>query len=123
GNDFVNGGFGSDRINGGSGADKFFHIGVFGHGNDWVQDYNAAEGDVLLFGNAAATRGQFQVNFAHTENDVGERSGNDDVQEAFVIYRPTGQIMWALVDGAGQGSINLQIGSDVFDLRLPFEGL
>ncbi|MCU9837769.1 pre-peptidase C-terminal domain-containing protein [Ruegeria sp. WL0004] len=116
GNDFVNGGFGHDRINGGTGADKFFHVGVEGHGSDWVQDYNAAEGDVLLFGNTAATRAQFQVNFAHTENADGERAGDDAVQEAFVIYRPTGQIMWALVDGQGQSSINMQIGGDVFDL-------
>ncbi|NDW45565.1 calcium-binding protein [Ruegeria sp. PrR005] len=116
GNDFVNGGFGSDRVNGGSGADKFFHVGVEGHGSDWVQDYNAAEGDVLLFGNSSATRDRFQVNFAHTENAAGERSGDDAVQEAFVIYRPTGQILWALIDGEGQSSINLQIGSDVFDL-------
>ncbi|NDW47957.1 M10 family metallopeptidase C-terminal domain-containing protein [Ruegeria sp. PrR005] len=116
GDDFVNGGFGHDRINGGTGADKFFHVGASGHGSDWVQDYNAAEGDVLLFGNASATRAQFQVNFNHTANAAGERAGDDAVQEAFVIYRPTGQIMWALVDGAGQSSINLQIGSDVFDL-------
>ncbi len=116
GNDFVNGGFGHDRINGGTGADKFFHVGVEGHGSDWVQDYNSAEGDVLLFGNTAATRADFQVNFAHTENAEGERAGDDDVMEAFVIYRPTGQIMWALVDGQGQSSINLQIGSEVFDL-------
>ncbi|MCU9840519.1 hypothetical protein OEZ49_22480 [Ruegeria sp. WL0004] len=116
GNDFVNGGFGHDRINGGSGADKFFHVGVEGHGSDWVQDYNAAEGDVLLFGNSSANRGQFQVNFAHTENAEGERSGDDTVMEAFVIFRPTGQIMWALVDGEAQSSINLQIGSDVVDL-------
>ncbi|MCV2891237.1 Calx-beta domain-containing protein [Ruegeria aquimaris] len=116
GDDFVNGGFGSDRINGGSGADKFFHVGVEGHGSDWLQDYSAADGDVLLFGIASATREQFQVNFAHTENAEGERSGNDAVMEAFVIYRPTGQIMWALVDGAGQSSINLQIGADVYDL-------
>ncbi|MCV2888457.1 pre-peptidase C-terminal domain-containing protein [Ruegeria aquimaris] len=116
GNDFVNGGFGHDRINGGTGADKFFHVGVEGHGSDWVQDYSSAEGDVLLFGNTAATRADFQVNFAHTANAEGERSGDDDVMEAFVIYRPTEQIMWALVDGQGQDSINLQIGADVFDL-------
>ncbi|MCV2888450.1 calcium-binding protein [Ruegeria aquimaris] len=116
GNDFVNGGFGHDRINGGDGADKFFHVGVEGHGSDWVQDYSSAEGDVLLFGNTTATRADFQVNFAHTENAEGERAGDDAVQEAFVIYRPTGQIMWALVDGAGQDSINLQIGAEVFDL-------
>lgn len=116
GDDFVNGGFGSDRINGGTGADRFFHVGVAGHGSDWVQDYTAAQGDVLLFGNAAARPGDFQVNFAHTQNAAGERSGDDAVREAFVIYKPTGQIMWALVDGAGEESINLKIGADTFDL-------
>ncbi|MCE8545131.1 proprotein convertase P-domain-containing protein [Ruegeria pomeroyi] len=116
GNDFVNGGFGHDRINGGSGADKFYHLGIFDHGSDWVQDYNAAEGDVLVFGQAGATADQFQINLAHTANAEGERSGDDDVQEAFVIYKPTGQIIWALVDGEGQSEINLQIGKEVFDL-------
>ncbi|NDW45777.1 FG-GAP-like repeat-containing protein [Ruegeria sp. PrR005] len=116
GSDFVNGGFGHDRINGGTGADKFFHIGAEGHGSDWVQDYSAGEGDVLLFGISSATRADFQVNYAHTANAAGERAGDDAVSEAFVIYRPTGQIMWALVDGEGQDRINLQIGSDVFDL-------
>ncbi|MFC3613444.1 calcium-binding protein [Lutimaribacter marinistellae] len=115
GNDFVNGGFGYDRINGGDGADRFFHLGVFDHGSDWVQDYDAAEGDVLVFGQAA-TADQFQINLAHTATPDGERSGEDDVQEAFVIYRPTGQIMWALVDGEGQSSINVQAGGELFDL-------
>ena len=116
GDDFVNGGFGHDRTNGGDGADKFFHAGVLGHGSDWIQDYDAAEGDVLLWGGAPATADDFQVNFAHTADDAGERSGDDGVIEAFVIYKPTEQIMWALVDGGGQSSINLQIGSDTFDL-------
>ena len=116
GNDFVNGGFGHDRINGGTGADKFFHVGILGHGSDWVQDYVAADGDVLLWGGGPATASDFQVNFNHTANDAGERSGDDGVMEAFVIYKPTEQIIWALVDGQGQSSINLQIGGDVFDL-------
>ena len=116
GNDFVNGGFGHDRINGGTGADKFFHVGVEGHGSDWVQDYVAADGDVLLWGGGPATADDFQVNFAHTANDASERAGDDAVREAFVIYKPTGQIIWALVDGEGQSAINLQIGGDTFDL-------
>ena len=121
GDDFVNGGFGHDLINGGTGADKFFHVGgdreaMLGHGSDWVQDYDAAEGDVLVFGGAASAV-RFQVNFTHTENrETGERSGDDGIEEAFVIYRPTGQILWALVDGGGEASINLQIGGEVFDL-------
>ncbi|MDP2578745.1 calcium-binding protein [Shimia thalassica] len=116
GDDFVNGGFGHDLLNGGTGADRFFHIGIFDHGSDWVQDYNAAEGDILHFGNGSATASQFQVNTTHTATAAGERSGDDDTEEAFVIYRPTGQIMWALVDGGGQSEINLQIGSQVYDL-------
>jgi len=116
GNDFVNGGFGHDRINGGTGADKFFHLGIADHGSDWVQDYNAAEGDVLLFGDTSATADDFQVNFTHTATPEGERSGDDDIREAFVIYKPTEQIMWALVDGEGQSSIDLKLDSGTFDL-------
>ncbi|WP_456389581.1 hypothetical protein [Profundibacter sp.] len=116
GSDFVNGGWGHDRVNGGADGDRFFHIGIFDHGSDWIQDYNAAESDVLVFGNTTATAADFQVNLAHTSDAEGERSGDDNVEEAFVIYRPTGQIMWALVDGGGQAEINISIGGEVFDL-------
>jgi len=111
GNDFLNGGFGFDRLNGGADADTFYHLGVADHGSDWVQDYDALEGDVLRIGLNNATRDQFQLNRANTAN-----AGDADVDELFVIYRPTGQIIWALVDGNGQDAINLQIGADVFDL-------
>ena len=104
GNDFLNGGFGNDRLNGGPGADQFFHLGIKSHGSDWIQDYNAADGDVLVFGNPAATANQFQVNYAETPH-----AGVAGVAEAFVIYKPTGQIIWALVDGAAQQHIELQI--------------
>jgi hypothetical protein len=97
-------------VNGGAGADRFYHLGIAGHGSDWIQDFSSAEGDRLVHG-GAAFRSQFQVNLAATPN-----AGADGVQEAFVIYRPTGQILWALVDGGGQASINLQIGGQVFDL-------
>ena len=110
GADFLNGGYGYDRLNGGADADRFYHLGVFSHGSDWVQDYAAAEGDLLAFGQAA-TADQFQVNVAATPN-----AGAADVDEAFVIYRPTGQIMWALVDGAAQDSINISISGQVYDL-------
>ncbi len=111
GDDYINGGFGFDRMNGGAGADVFFHLGVFDHGADWIQDYLAAEGDVLAVGIAGATRSQFQINIADTPN-----AGAAGVAEAFVIYRPTGQILFALVDGDGQSAINLRIGAQVFDL-------
>ncbi|WP_371157977.1 hypothetical protein [Jannaschia sp. 2305UL9-9] len=110
GMDFVNGGFGSDRVNGGAGADRFYHLGVLGHGSDWIQDYSAAEGDILVFG-GTATAAQFQINRANTAE-----AGADGVDEAFVIYRPTGQIIWALVDGMGQDEIILRAGGVETDL-------
>ncbi|WP_299567063.1 hypothetical protein [uncultured Sulfitobacter sp.] len=111
GDDFINGGFGFDRVNGGAGADDFFHLGVENHGADWIQDYDAAEGDTLVFGRGDVAASQFQINIATTQG-----AGGPGIDEAFVIFRPTGQILWALVDGAGQDEINLQIGSEVFDL-------
>ena len=35
-----------------------------------------------------------------------------------MIYKPTSQILWALVDGDGPAQINLQIGAEVFDLLM-----
>ena len=116
GADYVNGGFGFDRINGGAAADMFFHQGIADHGSDWIQDYRAFDGDLLIAGIAAATAGQFQVNHAHSASADGVRAGSAMVAEAFVIYRPTGQILWALVDGAGQDAIHVQIGRLSYDL-------
>ncbi|MFC3612451.1 calcium-binding protein [Lutimaribacter marinistellae] len=111
GRDFLNGGFGQDRMNGGSEADRFYHLGVADHGSDWIQDYSAAEGDVLVFGQPGANVDQFQVNLTETAN-----AGVSGVEEAFIIFRPTGQIIWALVDGAAQDEINLVIAGQEFDL-------
>ncbi|MEX5728453.1 hypothetical protein Ga0609869_001806 [Rhodovulum iodosum] len=110
GDDFVNGGFGYDRINGGAGADRFYHLGVPDHGSDWIQEYTSSEGDVLVFGGSASAS-DFQVNLVETED-----AGTAGVEEAFVIYRPAGQILWALVDGGAQSSINIELGGEVFDL-------
>ncbi|MFC3613159.1 CAP domain-containing protein [Lutimaribacter marinistellae] len=111
GADFVNGGFGHDRVNGGDGADRFFHLGIADHGSDWIQDFSAADGDVLVFGRAGAVAADFQVNITETAN-----AGVAGVEEAFVIYRPTGQIMWALVDGAAQDVLTLMVSGVEYDL-------
>ncbi|MBN2759625.1 MAG: type VI secretion system tube protein Hcp [Rhodobacteraceae bacterium] len=111
GDDFINGGFGHDRVNGGTGADKFFHIGQFGHGRDWIQDYNSAEGDVLQFGGGAASASDFLIQRANTVN-----AGQAGVNEIFVTHVPSGNLLWALVDGDAQAQINIQIGNQVFDL-------
>ena len=104
GDDFINGGFGHDRINGGAGADRFFHLGIQDHGSDWIQDFSAAQADVLVWGGGVATFADFQVNYADTAN-----SGVSGVSEAFIIFRPTNQILWGLVDGGDQTEITLRI--------------
>ncbi|APZ54578.1 putative calcium-binding protein [Salipiger abyssi] len=111
GADFINGGFGHDRVNGGADADRFYHLGVEGHGSDWIQDFSDAEGDLLVFGGGGASVDDFQVNFTETAG-----AGAAGVEEAFVIYRPTGQILWALVDGAAQTDIMLSVGGTEYDL-------
>lgn len=112
GDDFLNGGFGFDRLNGGAGADRFYHLGIADHGSDWIQDYNAAEGDVLMFGGAASTAASdFLIQRAFTPN-----AGVAGVAEVFVTQISTGNLLWALVDGAAQESINVSIGGQVFDL-------
>ncbi len=75
-----------------------------------MQDFDASAGDMLVFG-GSATSSQFQINFAQTDG-----AGDAGVAEAFVIYRPTDQILWALVDGAGESEVLLRIGSETFDL-------
>lgn len=105
GDDFLNGGFANDKLIGGPGADVFFHgSSKPGNGVDWVQDYSAAEGDRLMFGDPRVHTSDFKVNFGNTPH-----AGDAGVAEAFVIYEPTHQIIWALVDGAAQGHIELQI--------------
>lgn len=116
GDDWINGGFGNDRLNGGAGADRFYHLGIADHGSDWIQDYSGAAGDRLLFGQAGARADQFQVNYAYTTDPMGTPAGNAAVAEAFVIYKPTGQIIWALVDGAGQDDIWLSLNGQLYDL-------
>ncbi|MCX7568013.1 hypothetical protein OS189_16850 [Sulfitobacter sp. F26169L] len=113
GDDFINGGFGYDLVNGGAGADRFFHLGIADHGSDWIQDYTSAQGDTLVFGNTDATAEQFQINSAFTAG-----AGDADTADAFVIYKPEGRIIWALIDGMAQDEINLTIDGQTFDLLI-----
>lgn len=113
GDDFLNGGFGFDRLNGGAGSDRFYHLGVSDHGSDWIQDFDAAEGDVLVYGGGAgaATADDFLVQQANTPN-----AGQAGIDEIFIRHVPSGNILWALIDGAAQSEINIAISGEVFDL-------
>lgn len=111
GNDYLNGGFGFDRLNGGDGSDAFFHLGVEGHGDDWIQDYNAAEGDRLIFGTAGATPDDFLIQYANTAG-----AGSAALREAFITYIPNADIIWALVDGEAQTELIVVIDGTAYDL-------
>ena len=113
GDDFLNGGWGNDTLSGGGGADRFFHAGVAGHGTDWVTDFGVGD-QLVLGGNPYANPDLFQVNFAHAANP--NLSGAGDVMEAFVILRPTGQILWALTDGAALDGVTIRTPQQVWDL-------
>lgn len=82
------------------GGDRFFHLGIFDHRSDWIQDYDQAEGNLLVWGRASATA----------------NAGVAVVSEVFVIYRPTGQIIWALVDCAAEDHFIVPMNSETFDL-------
>ena len=53
------------------------------------------------------------MNLANTPN-----AGDAAVEEAFVVYRPTGQIIWALVDGAANDNLWLQFGATAYYLPI-----
>jgi hypothetical protein len=113
GDDFINGGFGFDRLNGGLGADQFYHFGVSGHGSDWIQDFDASQGDVLVYGNGAgvASKSDFLVQRASTPN-----AGDAAIDEVFITHIPSGTLLWALVDGDAQTEITVKAMSQTFDL-------
>ena len=113
GRDFIHGGFGFDQLVGGFGADRFFHLGVRGHGTDWIQDYDASEGDVLQSGIAGSSAENYVVNFAASS---AANAGVVGIADAFIGYKPTGQLLWALTDGGDQTEINIQIDGQIFDL-------
>ena len=86
---------------------------MFGHGSDWIQDYSAAEGDVLVYGGGVgtATASDFLVQRANTPN-----AGDALVDEIFVTHIPSGNLLWALVDGDAQTDLMIRIGGVDYDL-------
>lgn len=114
GNDLFNGGRFVDTLTGGYGADRFYRNGQNAHGRDTITDFNHAQGDHLLM-SGNADWGDFFVVYGHATNSNG-RLGNDNVQEVYIVYAPTGQTVSLLVDGAQQNSLYVTSGGDTFDL-------
>ncbi|MEY8098156.1 calcium-binding protein [Falsihalocynthiibacter sp. S25ZX9] len=115
GNDLLVGGIGNDRLHGGMGADRFYHNSYWGNGTDTVMDYDGREGDRLLFSHAASEN-DFRVVLQHSSETNGQRMGSDNIREAHIVYIPTGQTAWILIDGAALDQININSAGATFDL-------
>ncbi|AML50954.1 hypothetical protein RC74_06405 [Falsihalocynthiibacter arcticus] len=114
GSDLFNGGGSSDEITGGSGADKFYHSGTFVDGRDVITDFNHSQGDRLFMG-GSATRSDFSVVYGHASDSNG-RLGNDNIQDAYIVYSGTGRAVWLLTDGAQVGHMIVTSDGESFDL-------
>lgn len=110
GMDFINGGFGSDLINlaADGDTDSVYHEAVEGHGSDWIRGF---QNDDRLVAPDGFDASDFLAQRARTDG-----AGQDAVDEVFVTYVPTGQILWALVDGGDLTSLTLRINEVDYDL-------
>ncbi|WP_418152545.1 beta strand repeat-containing protein [Litorimonas sp. RW-G-Af-16] len=79
GDDRLEGGTGNDTLNGGTGADTF----IFGHswGADRINDFNALEGDVLLFDDVfgLTSNTQLGINYDSVANQTVVFFGDDTI--------------------------------------------
>lgn len=110
GADLLEGGSGADTLIGGIGADQFI-LRRSSDGGDLVTDYNAADGDSLLVAFTGLLREDIHLRFT-TLSGIGAAS----VAEAQILYRPTGQVLFTLQDGAAMADIFLRIGAVTYDL-------
>lgn len=111
GADILLGGEGDDRLTGGFGADQFHHAGTVAEGRDLVADYQAAQGDLLVFSGSGATRTQFALGFANVAG-----AGAAGVNDAIITHLPSGQVLWVVADAAGFAVLNLRLGTTTYDL-------
>jgi serralysin len=106
--DLLWGGEGNDTLTGGNGKDGFQHAGALADGTDWITDYNGAKGDVLIFIPKGATAAQFGVTYRD--------HGGSSLDDAYITYLPTGQVLWILQDAETFHEIILQSGANSFNL-------
>lgn len=109
GNDSLDGGTGKDLLFGDAGADQFWHNGTSASATDRIADYDASEGDLLVF-TGSATRSQFSLHFARLAGHGSAKS------EAIITHSPSGRVLWTLTDAAGIEDVYLRLGGTNFDL-------
>jgi Ca2+-binding RTX toxin-like protein len=110
GNDRLDGGAGMDRLMGGRGADTFV-LRHLSEGGDVILDYDPAAGDALAITVAGLQRADLAV---RVQTLAGQ--GAAGTPEALILHRPSGQVLFTLVDSGRLEDIFLRIGSVSYDL-------
>lgn len=110
GDDWLFGGLGADQLTGGTGADRFV-LRSLAEAGDRVLDYSAAEGDLLDLTGSGVQRADLDLRW-----QVVAGAGKAGVAEALILHRPSGQVLFTLVDAAGANDIFLRLGSTTYDL-------
>ena len=110
GNDRLSGAAGQDWLTGGAGADQFV-LARLRDAGDVVTDYTPAQGDRLILGLSGLSRDDLAVEF-----DAVSGLGQPGRAEALLIHRPTGTILFTLLDAADLSALVVQIGAARYDL-------
>ncbi|WP_430463299.1 nidogen-like domain-containing protein [Tabrizicola sp.] len=110
GADTLDGGAGQDWLTGGAGADSFV-LRSRADAGDLVMDYNPDEGDALVIALAGLSRAVLAV---RVQTVAG--AGAATTPEALIVHRPSGQVLFTLVDAGRLEDIFLRIGSVSYDL-------
>ena len=108
GNDTLAGDGGNDYLLGGAGYDFFRHDGTLASGSDVIADFDGAQ-DTLFFTNRSARESSFTLRWRNT-------GGDDGLLDAQIIYEPTGEVIWTLLDAEGEDHIWLSVGNAQYDL-------
>lgn len=110
GADLLEGGSGTDTLTGGYGADQFI-LRQVSDGADLVTDYSAEDGDTLLLAVSGLAVEDIQLRLVALPG-----IGASDLSEAQILYRPTGQVLFTLQDGATMADIFVRVGAVTYDL-------
>lgn len=109
GDDFLFGGEGFDLLTGGNGADRFF----FSDEGSWdraaITDYNAAEGDALVFDGRLTGTGAFEL-----------RYDSSTTVDSFGVSQTTHSNMWLYENGNARVRFDNAADIDQIILRLPY---
>ena len=106
----MEGGSGTDTLTGGYGADQFI-LRRLSDGADLVTDYSAEDGDTLVLTVSALAPDDLQLRLVALPG-----IGASAVAEAQILYRPTGQVLFTLQDGAAMADIFVRMGAVTYDL-------